>query len=71
LKGALWAWRKRPEDLESEEQDVPELPFKCSRDFRQSYALREKLTQIFGIANPINLIRRIWSDLKGCEALAD
>jgi len=56
--------------LESEEQDVLELLFKCSRDFRQAYELREKLTQIFGIANPISLFRRIWSDLRGYEAFA-
>lgn len=47
LKGALWALRKRPEDLEPEEQEVLELLFKCSRDLRKAYALREKLTQIF------------------------
>jgi transposase len=47
LKGALWALRKRPEDLEPEEQDVLELLFKCSRDLRKAYSLREKLTQIF------------------------
>ena len=48
LKGALWALRKRPEDLEPEEQDVLELIFKCYRDLRKAYALREKPTQIFG-----------------------
>ena len=47
LKGALWALRKKPEDLEPEEQEVIELLFKCSRDLRKAYALREKLTQIF------------------------
>jgi hypothetical protein len=33
--------------LEPEEQEVLELPFKCSRDLRKAYALREKPTQIF------------------------
>jgi transposase len=33
--------------LEPEEQEVLELLFKCSRDLRKAYALREKLTQIF------------------------
>lgn len=47
LKGILWALRKKPEDLEPEEQEVLELLFKCSRDLRKAYALREKLTQIF------------------------
>jgi len=47
LKGVLWALRKRPADLEPEEQEVLELLFKCSRNLRQAYALREKLTQIF------------------------
>jgi transposase len=47
LKGVLWALRKKPEDLEPEEQEVLELLFKCSRDLRKAYALREKLTQIF------------------------
>jgi hypothetical protein len=37
---------------------------------RQAYVLREKLTQIFGVANPINLFPRIWSDLSGYEAFA-
>jgi transposase len=39
--------RKRPEDLEPEEQEVLELLFKCSRHLRKAHALREKLTQIF------------------------
>lgn len=47
LKGVLWALRKKPEDLEPEEEEVLELLFKCSRDLRKAYALREKLTQIF------------------------
>lgn len=47
LKGVLWALRKKPEDLEPEEQEVLELLFKCSRDLRKAYALREKLTRIF------------------------
>lgn len=140
LKGVLWALRKKPENLEPEEQEVLELLFKCSRDLRKAYALREKLTQIFdtkqspetarkairnwiaevrrssldcfdkflntleghleiitnyfthrstsgwveglnnkikvlkrrcyGIANPTNLFRRIWLDLRGYEAFA-
>jgi len=47
LKGAMWALRKKPEDLEPEEQDVIELLFKYSYELRRAYALREKLTQIF------------------------
>lgn len=47
LKGVLWALRKKPENLESEEQVVLELLFKCSRDLRKAYALREKLTHLF------------------------
>jgi transposase len=39
--------RKKPEDLEPEEQEVIKLLFKCSRDLRKAYGLREKLTQIF------------------------
>lgn len=39
--------RKKPEDLEPEEQEVLELLFRCSRDLRKAYALREKLTEIF------------------------
>jgi transposase len=140
LKGVLWALRKKTQDLEPEEHEVLELLFKCSRDLRKAYALREKLTQIFetkqspeaaqaairewmaavkrsgldcfdkfiatlegnmeiitnyfihrsnsgwveglnnkikvlkrrcyGIANPINLFRRIWLDLNGYEAFA-
>jgi transposase len=140
LKGVLWALRKKTQDLEPQEQEVLELLFKCSRDLRKAYALREKMTQIFetkqspeaaqaairewiaavkhseldcfdkfiatlegnmeiitnyfihrsnsgwveglnnkikvlkrrcyGIANPINLFRRIWLDLNGYEAFA-
>jgi transposase len=47
LKGALWALRKKPEDMEPEEHDVLELLFKYSYELRRAYALREKLTQIF------------------------
>jgi transposase len=47
LKGALWALRKKPEDLEPEEQEVIKLLFKRSRDLRKACGLREKLTQIF------------------------
>ncbi len=47
LKGVLWALRKKPADLEPDEQERLTLLFKCSRDLRKAYVLREKLTQIF------------------------
>lgn len=47
LKGVLWALRKRPENLNPEEQEILDLLFKCSHDLRRAYALREKLTEIF------------------------
>jgi transposase len=47
LKGVVWALRKKPEDLEPAEEEVLELLFECSRDVREAYGLREKLTRIF------------------------
>jgi transposase len=47
LKGVLWALRKRSENLEPDERIALDLLFKCSRELRRAYALREKLTGIF------------------------
>jgi transposase len=47
LKGALWALRRKSEDLTAEEQQVLDLLFECSPTLRKAYALREKLTGIF------------------------
>jgi transposase len=47
LKGALWALRRKSEDLSAEEQQVLDLLFECSPALRKAYVLREKLTRIF------------------------
>ena len=47
LGGALWALRRKSEDLTAEEQQVLDLLFECSPKLRKAYALREKLTRIF------------------------
>jgi transposase len=47
LKGALWALRKKSEDLEPEEREILDLVFECSPLLRKAYRLREKLTRIF------------------------
>ena len=47
LKGALWALRKKSEDLEPEEKETLDLLFECSPELRQAYRLREKLTRLF------------------------
>jgi transposase len=47
LKGAMWAFRKRPEDLKPIEQQVLERLFESSARSEEAYQLREALTQIF------------------------
>lgn len=47
LKGCLWAFRKKPEDLTPEERKVLKRFFSHSPVAEQAYDLREKLTCIF------------------------
>jgi transposase len=47
LKGAMWPFRKRPEELEPKEQDVLERVFEKSPKLRSVYELRQELTSIF------------------------
>jgi transposase len=47
LKGAMWAFRKNPADLEGPEQDVLKRLFAYSPDLERAYTYREQLTAIF------------------------
>lgn len=47
LKGSLWAFRKKPENLKLEERQVLEGLFLLSPELALAYALREQLTGIF------------------------
>jgi transposase len=47
LKGVLWAFRKRPQDLSAEEQTVLNRLFTYSPAAEQAYILREQLSDIF------------------------
>ena len=50
LKGVMWYFRKRPQDLAPEERDVLECFFSAAPRARQAYELRESLTNIFETA---------------------
>jgi transposase len=47
LKGAMWAFRKNPADLEAQEQEVLARLFTHSPELAQAYSYREQLTAIF------------------------
>lgn len=47
LKGAMWVFRKKPEELEPEEKEVLERLFEYSPELKQAYQFREELTEIF------------------------
>ena len=47
IKGAMWPFRKRPENLKESEQQLLERLFAYSPQLKQAYDLREKFTQIF------------------------
>jgi transposase len=47
LKGSLWAFRKKPENLKSEERQVLEGLFSLSPKLELAYDLRQQLTGIF------------------------
>lgn len=52
LKGAMWAFRKKPAKLTPEEKVVLEELFRHSPAARQAYEFREQLTAIFEEAQP-------------------
>jgi transposase len=47
IKGAMWPFRKSPEDLKKEEHSLLERLFSYSPRLEQAYKLREELTEIF------------------------
>jgi transposase len=47
LKGNLWAFRKKPEDLKPEERQVLDRLFSLAPKLKLAYALRQQLTDIF------------------------
>jgi len=47
LKGHMWAFRKKPEDLSEEEHQVLQKLFRKAPQLKVAYRLREKLTGIF------------------------
>lgn len=47
LKGVMWAFRKRPQDLEPEEKTLLNRLFAYAPVVEQAYTLREELTDIF------------------------
>src|SRR5215813_3848792 len=47
IKGAMWPFRKRPGDLELQEQELLERVFSYSPKIEAAYHLREDLTELF------------------------
>lgn len=47
IKGAMWPFRKAPDDLNDEEKALLERLFTYSPKLEQAYILREELTEIF------------------------
>ena len=47
LKGSMWAFRKKPEELEPAERQVLRKLFQHAPQLKQAYDLREQLTAIF------------------------
>ncbi len=47
LKGSMWALRKKPVELNSEERRTLRLLFRHSSKLKQAYALQQQLTAIF------------------------
>jgi transposase len=47
LKGSMWAFRKRPQDLRPEERQVLRKLWKVAPKLKQAYDLRQLLTAIF------------------------
>jgi len=51
LKGSMWALRKKPADLNTEERRTLRLLFRYSPKLKQAYDLRQQLTAIFDQPN--------------------
>jgi transposase len=47
LKGSMWAFRKKPDELKPEERQVLRRLFQQAPQLKQAYHLREQLTAIF------------------------
>lgn len=47
LKGSMWAFRKKPQDLQPEERRVLKRLFRYAPRLKRAYNLREQLTAIF------------------------
>ncbi len=47
LKGVMWPFRAKPENLTEEQKKQLELLFECSPGLKKAYELRESLTAIF------------------------
>jgi transposase len=47
LKGSMWALRKKPADLDTEERRTLRLLFRYSPKLKQAYGLQQQLTAIF------------------------
>jgi transposase len=47
LKGSMWAFRKKPDDLKPEERKTLRLLFSYSPQSKQAYDLQKQLTNIF------------------------
>ncbi len=50
LKGVMWYFRKKPAELEPDEEDVLECLFSAAPQLRRAYQFREDLTAIFDTA---------------------
>lgn len=62
LKGALWAFRKRRDDLLPDEWAVLDRLFALSPNLKVAYPLREDLTTIFDTAPAKNKAKRLLRD---------
>jgi transposase len=63
LKGSLWAFRKKREDLNAEERKVLQLLFEHAPKLKLAYDLQEQLTTIFDqpISKPVASLKiRAW-----------
>lgn len=52
LKGSMWAFRKKAQDLKPEERQVLRKLFKYAPQLKRAYELREQLTTIFDLEIP-------------------
>jgi len=47
LKGVMWPFRAKPENLKDEQKQQLDLFFECAPELKKAYDLRESLTAIF------------------------